>query len=59
LRRPTKTPELLWCWWSVPIPPDLAALWQAYLARVAIEHTFRFFKPTLSDPERARTPPAP
>jgi hypothetical protein len=47
LPRPTKTPEPLWFWWTGPRPPDLAALWQAYVARFAIEHTFRFFKQTL------------
>jgi DDE superfamily endonuclease len=47
LPRPTKTPEPLWFWWTGPHPPDLAAVWQAYVARFAIEHTFRFFKQTL------------
>jgi hypothetical protein len=30
-----------------PIPPDLAAVWRAYLARCSREQTFRFFKQTL------------
>ncbi len=47
LPRPTKTPQPLWCWWWGPIPPDLAELWQAYVARSSIEHSFRFFKQTL------------
>lgn len=47
LPRPTKAPTPLWFWWSGPAEPDLADLWQAYLARVSIEHTFRFFKQTL------------
>jgi hypothetical protein len=47
LPRPTKEPQPLWFWWSGPRPPDLAALWRAYIARFAIEHTFRFFKQTL------------
>ncbi len=47
LPRPTKAPEPLWFWWTGPHPPDLAAVWQAYVARFAIEHTFRFFKQTL------------
>jgi hypothetical protein len=47
LPRPTKTPTPLWFWWWGPIPPDLAEVWQAYLARFSIEHTFRFFKQTL------------
>ena len=47
LPRPTKVPEPLWFWWYGPVPPDLATLWQAYIARFSIEHTFRFFKQTL------------
>lgn len=47
LPRPTKTPTPLWFWWSGPTEPDLAQLWRAYIARFAIEHTFRFFKQTL------------
>jgi hypothetical protein len=47
LPRPTKPPAPLWFWWSAPMPPDLAMLWQAYLARFSIEQTFRFFKQTL------------
>jgi len=47
LPRLTKAPIPLWFWWSGPIPPDLAEVWQAYLARFSIEHTFRFFKQTL------------
>lgn len=47
LPRPTKAPEPLWFWWTGPHPPDLAEVWQAYIARFAIEHTFRFFKQTL------------
>ncbi len=47
LPRPTKTPQPLWFWWRGPTPPDLAEVWQAYVARYSIEHTFRFFKQTL------------
>lgn len=47
LPRPTKPSEPLWFWWWGPIPPDLTKVWQAYMARFAIEHTFRFFKQTL------------
>lgn len=47
LPRPTKVPQPLWFWWWGPSPPDLAEVWQAYIARYAIEHTFRFFKQTL------------
>ena len=46
LPRPTKTPEPLWFWWTGPRSPDLAEVWQVYVARFAIEHTFRFFKQT-------------
>ena len=47
LPRPTKTPQPLWFWWAGPCPPNLAVVWQAYVARYSIEHTFRFFKQTL------------
>jgi hypothetical protein len=47
LPRSTKAPTPLWFWWFGPIPPDLAQIWQAYIARFSIEHTFRFFKQTL------------
>ncbi|HEV2458405.1 MAG TPA: NF041680 family putative transposase [Ktedonobacterales bacterium] len=47
LPRPTKVPQPLWFWWWGPIPPNLAEVWQAYVARYAIEHSFRFFKQTL------------
>jgi hypothetical protein len=47
LPRPTKAPTPLWFWWFGPSPPDLAEIWQAYIARFSIEHTFRFFKQTL------------
>ncbi len=47
LPRPTTTPEPLWFWWWGPTPPNVAAVWQAYAARYAIEHTCRFFKQTL------------
>jgi hypothetical protein len=47
LPRPTKAPQPLWCWWRGPCPPDLTEVWQADIARYAIEHTFRFFTQTL------------
>jgi hypothetical protein len=47
LPRPTQAPIPLWFWWYGPTPPHLEAVWQAYLARFSIEHTFRFFKQTL------------
>lgn len=47
LPRPTKAPAPLWLWWYGPSLPDLAEVWQAYIARFSLEHTFRFFKQTL------------
>jgi len=47
LPRPTKTPVPLWFWWWGATAPDLAEVWQAYVARYSLEHTFRFFKQTL------------
>jgi hypothetical protein len=47
LPRPTKLPQPLWFWWWGSTSPDLAELWQAYVARYSIEHSFRFFKQTL------------
>jgi hypothetical protein len=47
LPRPTRAPAPLWSWWWGPVPPDLAVVWRAYVARFSIEHTFRFFKQTL------------
>jgi hypothetical protein len=47
LPRLTKTPAPLWFWWAGSRPPDMAEVWQAYVARFAIEHTFCFFKQTL------------
>ena len=58
LPRPTKVPEPLWCWWWGPIPPNLAAVWQASVARYAIAHTFRFFKQTLKWTTPKRRAPA-
>ena len=55
-------PEPMWLWASAPLPGDAAlrALWQAYLRRFDIEHTFRFLKsrlgwtrPLLRDPAAA------
>jgi hypothetical protein len=47
LPQPTKAPTPLWFWWQGPTLPDLAAVWQAYIARFSLEHTFRVFKQTL------------
>jgi hypothetical protein len=65
--RPARLPgyrELkpLWLWASLTgaAPGEIAALWQAYLRRFDLEHTFRFFKqvlgwtaPKLRDPAAA------
>jgi hypothetical protein len=54
--------EAMWLWASAPLPDDtgIRALWQAYLRRFDIEHTFRFLKqqlgwtrPLLRDPAAA------
>jgi hypothetical protein len=47
LPRPTKAPQPLWFWWWGPCPPDFPDVWHAYVARYAIAHTVRVFKPTL------------
>jgi DDE superfamily endonuclease len=62
-RRPAQpAPEPMWLWASAPDPGDagVRALWQAYLRRFDIEHTFRFLKqqlgwtrPLLRDPAAA------
>jgi hypothetical protein len=55
-------PRPMWLWASVPAPGEelAAVLWQAYLRRFDLEHTFRFFKqqlgwtrPLLRDPAAA------
>jgi len=54
--------EPMWLWASVPVAADamVTVLWQAYLRRFDLEHTFRFFKqqlgwtrPLLRDPAAA------
>ena len=44
-----RTPEPIWLWSShTSLPPaDVDKLWQAYLRRFDLEHTFRLFKQTL------------
>jgi hypothetical protein len=44
-----RRPEPIWLWSSRPgaIPSDVDGLWQAYLRRFDLEHTFRLFKQTL------------
>ena len=50
----------MWLWSSPARPGEVTVLWQAYLRRFDIEHTFRFFKqvlgwarPKLRDPAAA------
>ena len=44
-----RAPKPLWLWWSRAgaTPADVDRLWQAFLRRFDIEHTFRLFKQTL------------
>ncbi len=61
-RRPG-CPELkpLWLWASDPAagPAQITVLWQAFLRRFDLEHTFRFFKQVLGwDTPRLRDPAA-
>jgi hypothetical protein len=54
-------PKPVWLWWSGidAGPVDVDLLWQAFLRRFDIEHTFRLFKQTLGwTCPRIRTPPA-
>ncbi|TWH67610.1 hypothetical protein JD77_02590 [Micromonospora olivasterospora] len=43
------TPKPVWLWWSGvdATPADVDRLWQTFLRRFDIEHTFRLFKQTL------------
>ncbi|XDO64496.1 transposase [Streptomyces sp. RLB1-33] len=53
------TPQPGWLWWSGTdaTPADADRLWQAYLRRFDIEHTFRLFKQTLGwTSPKIRTP---
>ncbi|MFI1467080.1 NF041680 family putative transposase [Streptomyces wuyuanensis] len=55
------TPKPVWLWWSGTdaTPADTDRLWQAYLRRFDIEHTFRLFKQTLGwTCPKIRTPEA-
>ncbi|MET7828963.1 NF041680 family putative transposase [Streptomyces sp. NPDC005386] len=55
------TPKPVWLWWSGTdaAPADIDRLWQAYLRRFDIEHTFRLFKQTLGwTCPKIRTPEA-
>lgn len=40
-------PGPLWLWWAGPGEPDLGLLWQSYLHRFDLEHTYRLAKHTL------------
>lgn len=54
-----RNPKPVWLWYSRPelSPSDVDRLWQAFLRRFDIEHTFRFLKQTLGwTRPRVRTP---
>jgi hypothetical protein len=44
-----RNPKPLWLWWSRTgaLPHDVDRLWQAFLRRFDLEHTFRLFKQVL------------
>ncbi|WP_345629678.1 transposase [Streptomyces thinghirensis] len=55
------TPKPVWLWWSGTgaTEADADRLWQSYLRRFDIEHTFRLFKQTLGwTAPKIRTPEA-
>ncbi|WP_130399885.1 NF041680 family putative transposase [Micromonospora violae] len=55
------TPKPVWLWWSGvdPTAADVNRLWQTFLRRFDIEHTFRLFKQTLGwTCPKTRTPRA-
>ncbi|GIM87122.1 hypothetical protein Sar04_38580 [Salinispora arenicola] len=55
------TPKPVWLWWSGvdPTTADVDRLWQTFLRRFDIEHTFRLFKQTLGwTAPKVRTPQA-
>jgi hypothetical protein len=54
-------PKPVWLWWSKidATPADVDRMWQAFLRRFDIEHTFRLFKQTLGwTCPKVRTPQA-
>jgi DDE superfamily endonuclease len=57
-----RDPKPMWLWWSQAsgLPDDVDRLWQAFLRRFDLEHTFRLFKqvlgwtvPKIRDPQAA------
>jgi hypothetical protein len=57
-----RDPKPMWLWWSCTsaLPDDVDRLWQAFLRRFDLEHTFRLFKqvlgwtvPKIRDPHAA------
>jgi hypothetical protein len=57
-----RDPKPVWLWWSQTgaLPHDVDRLWQSFLRRFDLEHTFRLFKqvlgwtaPKIRDPEAA------
>lgn len=59
----TRTPKPMWLWYSRPylthtdLESDVNRLWQLFLRRFDLEHTFRFLKQTLGwTRPRVRTP---
>jgi len=55
-----RTPKPLWLWTSNPAATgiDVDRAWQAFLRRFDLEHTFRFFKQTLTDARARQADPA-
>ncbi len=54
-----REPKRLWLWWAGPEGPvlDLGRLWNAYVRRFDLEHTFRFLKQAFGwDAPRVRHP---
>lgn len=47
--RGDRSPRPVWLWWSATAATagDVDRLWQAFLRRIDLEHTFRMFKQTL------------
>jgi hypothetical protein len=53
-----RDPKPVWLWWSRTgaIPADVDRLWQAFLRRFDLEHTFRMFKQILGWTARESAP---